>query len=223
MFQKTVVGIGFTLCGLLMWNIWTIQNLESRIAILEAEQASGTSVSKTSEKTKHHSKSDSDIPLSRDLKSALKSEQRSERSSNRSARASAEDSERSKLVSAAILGLDNPEVKEVFDDYLDEYLKNWQQDKDRKNESGWLDHMSTTIEVFCEESNLSEDIQEQIVRRAEAAHVEWVTADKALESGQIDRRELQEMHGKIEKEVTEEMHALIGEEAWEELAGRIWG
>ena len=222
MFQKMVVGIGFTLCGLLMWNIWTIQNLESRIAILETQQAARVSVSKASERTKHHSKSDSDISSNRDPKSALKLDQRSEQSSNRSAQASVEDLERSELVSAAVLGLDDPEVKEVFDDYFDEYLKNWQQEKDRKNESGWLDHMSTTIEVFCEESNLSEDIQEQIVRRAETAHVEWSAVEKALESGQIDRRELQEMHGKIEKEVTEDMHALIGEKAWEELAGRIW-
>ena len=222
MFQKMVVGICFTLCGLLMWNIWTIQSLESRIAVLEAEQAAKASVSKTSEKTMHNSKADSDIPLSLDQKSKLKSAQHSKQSSNSSAQATAEDSERSELVSAAILGLDDPEVKEVFDDYLDEYLKNWQQDKDRKNESGWLDHMSTTIEVFCEESNLGEDIREQIVRRAEAAHEEWSAVDRALESGQIDRRELQEMHGKIEKEVTEDMHALIGEEAWEELAGRIW-
>ena len=223
MFQKMVVGIGFVLCGLLMLNIWTIQNLESRIAILEAEQATGASVSKTSKNTTRNSKSNSDIQLSGAPKSALNLDQRSVQSSNKSAQASVEDAEHSELAGAAILRLDDPEVKEVFDDYLDEYLKNWQQEKDRKNESGWLDHMSTTIEVFCEESNLSEETQELIVQRAESAHEEWEAVDRALESGQIDRRELQELHKKIEKEVTEYMHDLIGKESWEKLAERIWG
>ena len=38
MTQKLVIGVGVLISGLLLWNIWTIQGLESRIARLEAEE-----------------------------------------------------------------------------------------------------------------------------------------------------------------------------------------
>ena len=116
----------------------------------------------------------------------------------------------------------DPAAREAFDDYLEGFLEAREEDKAYDEESNYLDHLSTTVEVYCEESQLSGEVQERIVQRLETAYENWTAVDAALEADEIDHRELVERHGRIEEAVTSEMTELLGEEAWEELAGRIW-
>ena len=225
MTQKLVFVFGILICGLLVWNIWTIQALESRIARLEAEQDFiGDEVS-GKRPTKQDIKTTSDRSNDREQNVTVKaSTSGSDQfdNSDRSNRSSDDPSEIKKTLGSAILGLDDPKVKEVFDEYLDQYLKTWQDNQKNDDMSRFLDHLSTTTEVFCEESGLTEDVQEQIIQRLEKAHEDWIAMDVALEVGEIDQREYLEINGKIEKEVMRDMTEMIGEEEWEKLAHRIW-
>ena len=66
------------------------------------------------------------------------------------------------------------------------------------------------------------DVQEQIIQKIEKAHEDWIAMDVALEVGEIDRREYQEIDKAIEKELIKDMTKMIGEEAWEKLSHKIW-
>ena len=106
---------------------------------------------------------------------------------------------------------------------MEDFIEAKQEARSELDESNYLDHMSTTVEVYCEELNLPAEVQETVVLRLETAHEGWTGADAAHEAGEIDRREMLEIHGQIEEAVTTEMVDLLGQESWEELAGRIWG
>ena len=226
MTQKSALVFGTLICIFLAWNIWTIQALESRIARLETGQTFiGDKVSAKSAK-EQDIKTSSDRSHTREQNIAVKaSKSRSERfeNSDRSKISSNDPSDIKNTIGSAVLGLDDPKVKEVFDEYLDQYLKTWQ-DKQKSNAmSNFLDHMSTATEVFCEESGLTEEVREQIIQKLENAHEVWIANDVALETGEIDRREYQEIDETVSKEVKKDMTELIGKEAWEKLSQRIWG
>ena len=225
MTQKLVLGFGVSICGLLMWNIWTIQALESRIAVLEAEQGLVGDAVSGKKKIKEDTETTADRSNDREQNVAVKaSPSRSDRfdNSDRSKGSSDDPSEIEKTLGAAILGLDDPKVKEVFDEYLEQYLDTWQDNQNSDDLSNFLDHLSTATEVFCEESGLTEDVREQIIQRLEKAHEDWIAMEAALEDGEIDRREYQEIDSTIGKEVERDMNEMIGEEAWKKLSGRIW-
>ena len=151
MTQKLVFVFGILICGLLLWNIWTIQTLESRIARLESEpDFIGEEVS-GKRPTKQDIKSTSDRSNEREQNVSVKtSTSRSERfdNSDRSKISSDDPSEIKKTLGSAILGLDDPKVKEIFDEYLDQYLETWKDNQKNDDMSSFLDHMSTATEVF---------------------------------------------------------------------------
>lgn len=224
MTQKLVYAFGIVMSALLIWNIRTIQALESRIATLEDEQAfTGDASGKKPTKQDNNPKTDRSNDHEQN-ETGKASKDPSDRLDNsfRSKSLSDQSSETKRTLGSAVLGLDDPEVKEVFDEYLEQYLKTWQDNQKNDDMSKFLDHLSTTTEVFCEESGLTEDVQEQIIQRLEKAHEDWIAMDVALETGEIDQREYLERNGSIEKEVMTEMTEMIGEEAWEKLAQRIW-
>ena len=207
-----MIGLVGLVVALLAWNFWNIQTLEARLAILEAAPAA-RGESRTS--TTVVARRESSVPRRVEVLPPG-STVRSEAPDGRiGAGASAAE--------VALLGLDDPDVKAAFDSYLESFIEEHQDARSELEESNYLDHMSTTVEVYCEELNLSAEVQERIVLRIENAHEGWVGAELAHESGEIDRREMLEIHGKIEDAVRTEMVELLGEESWEELAGRIWG
>ena len=221
MTQKSVLTFGILICGFFVWNIWTILALESRIARLEAVQDFiGDEMSgkiPTKEDIKTTVERSNDRKQNGTVKASLRQTDRFD-NSVRSNKSSNDSSATNNTLESAVLGLDNPEVKEVFDEYLEQYLKTWQDNQKHDDISKFLDHLSTTTEVYCEESGLTEDVQEQIIQRLEKAHEDWIAMDVALETGEIDQREYLEVNGSIEKDVMKDMTEMIGEEAWEKLA-----
>lgn len=225
MAQKITIAFGILICVMLVWNISTIQKLESRIARLEAEQDTdgdgGLAQKSRQQDIKTMSDRSNDGEQNTSVKGAPSSSKRLYNSSG-SKHSSDRPSDNKKPLGVDVLGFDDPKVKEVFDEYLDQYLKNWQDSQNTNEMSKFLDHLATTTEVFCEESGLTEDIQERIIQRLEKAHEDWIAGDIALEKGEIDQREYLERNGTIEKEVMKDMTEMIGEESWEKLAERIW-
>ena len=71
---------------------------------------------------------------------------------------------------ATLLGLDDPKARQAFDKYLDGFLEAREEDRSYDEESDYLDHVSAAVELYCEESNLGGEVQEQIVQRLETAH-----------------------------------------------------
>ena len=227
MIQKLGIGLGVLICGLLVWNVLTIQRLESRIVLLEAEAGFAGDEVPEKRPTKQENKTTSETPdqlTAREQNGTLKAASRSNQlaTSGRSNRSATDSYKIKKTVGSAILELDEPEVKAAFDAYLNQYMKNWKDNQKSDGLSNFLDHMATSTEVFCEESGLAEDIREQIIQEIETAHDVWIANDVALESGEIDRREYQETDKKIGEKLKSDMTELIGKEAWEKLSTRIW-
>ena len=213
----TIVIFGFVL-ALLGWNVWTVQALKDRISLLEAAP-----------ETLGEERSSTTRSAQWDASSGRREGVAQRASSGSMGRSSAPDgrsderSETAEALEAALIGLDDPEVKAVFDAYLDDFIEEKQEARSELDESNYLDHMTTTVEVYCEELNLSAEVQDTVVVRLEAAHEGWTGAEADHDAGEIDRREMLEIHGEIEEAVTTEMVDLLGQETWEELAGRIWG
>ena len=227
MIQKSGIGLGVLICGLLVWNVWTIQSLEYRIAILETEAGFIGDEVPGKRPTKQEDKTTSETPdqlTDREQNGTLKVASRSDQlaTSGRLNRSSTESNKIKKTVGAAILELDEPEVKAAFDAYLNQYMKNWKDNQKSDGLSKFLDHMATSTEVFCEESGLTEDVREQIIQEIETAHDVWIANDVALETGEIDRREYQDRDKTLGEKLQSDMTELIGQEAWEKLSTRIW-
>ncbi|MEC7948930.1 MAG: hypothetical protein VX265_15280, partial [Myxococcota bacterium] len=122
----------------------------------------------------------------------------------------------------AVLGLDDPIARKALDRYLDAYMQARQEDASYDDESQFIEHASAAIEMYGEDANLSDDVQERILQRLETANTNWFEIDRASAAGDLDSREVLERRQKIEESVTRDMIELLGEESWEELAGRIW-
>ena len=207
-----LLGLGVALLG---WNLWTIETLKARVAVLEATRGTvSTEGSTTAGRAQQETAS-----RTRERQARRKAEAASGSSSASQERAE----ERVGVAEAALLGLDDPEVKAAFDAYLNEFIEEKQEARSEIEESNYLDHMTTTVEVYCEEMDVPADVQERVVLRLEQAHEDWTGADAAHEAGEIDRREMLEVHGQIEEAVMTEMVELLGQENWETLAERIWG
>ena len=212
--QRLLFGLGALITGLLVWNTTTLRDLDSRLAALETAQASSREGSEVTAASARRSSASASTRHATRFAVDHTDDAASTGTQGADGRPEADP--------ATLLGLDDPDAKEAFDSYLEAFLEAREEDRSYDNESNYLDHLSTTVEVYCEESELSGEVQEHIVQRLETAHENWTAADAALEADEIDRRELLERHGQIEEAVTSEMIALLGEEAWGELAGRIW-
>ncbi|HCH61304.1 MAG TPA: hypothetical protein DFR83_00770 [Deltaproteobacteria bacterium] len=209
------IGLVGLVVALLGWNVWTVQTLKDRIAVLEAAPAGlDAAHALTTRSAERKAASERRVGVS---------QRRSIGSAARSADPDRPSGERVAAADAVLLGIDDPEVKAAFDEYLDEFIDAKREARSELDESNYLDHMATTVEVYCEELNLPEEMQDRLVVRFEAAHERWTGADAAHEAGEIDRREMLEIHGQIEEAVNTEMVELLGQESWEELMGRIWG
>ena len=207
-------GLGAPLAGLLIWNTTTLQDLSARLAALESAQESAkTDSAATAASARRTSANASTRPATR---LAM------DRTAGDPSTAAQGADGRLEADPATLLGLDDPDAREAFDSYLEAFLEARDEDRSYDEESNYLDHLSTTVQLYSEESGLSGEVQEQIVQRLETAHENWTAADAALKADEIDHREMVERHGRIEEAVTSEMTALLGEEAWEELAERIW-
>ena len=213
-----MIGIfGFAL-ALLGWNVWTVQALKDRISVLEAApERLGEERSSATRSTQR------DASTERREGMALRGSNGSTGGSLAPDGRTGERAEAEAALEAALIGLDDPEVKAVFDAYLDDFIETKQEARSELDASNFLDHMTTTVEVYCEELNLPAGVQDTVVLRLEAAHEGWTGAEADQEAGEIDRREMLEIHGEIEESVGSEMEDLLGQEAWEDLAGRIWG
>ena len=212
--NRMLLGITGLFAVLLLWNIKSIQNLETRIATLETANLS-SSVGASAGAVRARGASADASP--RQAATPAMGRKADELST-----ANEVPDEVDGDGQATLLGLEDPQAREAFEAYLDEYLTAREEDRSYDEETDWLDHLSTTIEVYCEDENLSGEVQEHIMQRLETAHSNWTAADAAVEAGEIDRRELIERHRAIEEAVTSEMTELLGEEGWEDLAGHIW-
>lgn len=210
--RARMIGLFAPLMALLGWNVWTLQALKDRIAVLEVASATLT-----------EARSSSTRSATREATSERREGVARRGPKSSTVHSAAPDGGTDERAEAALLGLDDPEVKAAFDAYLDDFIEAKQETRSELDESEFLDHMSTTVEVYCEELNLPAEVQETVILRLETAHEGWTGADAAHEEGEIDRREMLEIHGQIEEAVTTEMGDLLGQETWEELAGRIWG
>ena len=210
--QRLLLGSGMLCAGLLVWNTATLRRLDARLAALESAQESA----------------DADASAAVDAAgreaagAATRPTTRMAVPPRAGAGSAATPTPPTDVDPATLLGLDDPASREAFEDYLDGFLEAREEDRSDDDESEYLDHVTAAVELYCEESNLSEDVQEQIVLRLETAHEDWVAVDAAVEAGEIDRRERLERHGRIEEAVKSEMTELIGEEAWQELSDRLW-
>ena len=208
--DRLLFGLIALFAGLLVWNTAKLQDLSTRLATLEDAQGSASpGPAATVASARRTSANPSTRPAT-------------DRAAGDASTAAQGTDGGPKADPATLLGLTDPAAREAFDDYLDGFLEAREEDEAYDEESNYLDHLSTTVEVYCEESALSGEVQERIVQRLETAYENWTAADAALEADEIDHRELVERHGRIEEAVTSEMTELLGEEAWEELAGRIW-
>lgn len=215
--QSLTIGLGGLTATLLAWNTVTLWSQDTRLAALEAAQVSlGGGTPAVGEPVRGVSAGSASTSGQRGGRPALGHAAGSKTPTSRAAGADIEPGP------VTLLGLDNPEVKEAFENYLDDYLQARREDQSYNEESDFLDHASAAVELYGEDASLSDDVQEQIVQRLETANTNWFAIDRAIDAGELDSREALERRQKIEASVTSDMIDLLGEEAWEDLAGRIW-
>ena len=175
------IGLGTLVIGLLVWNSWTVRQMQHRIDELESHNAtSNTSADESS----------SQVGDTERLSETNETGQRSSRRStlqtgNQSYLSSQGSLETSAQVNELIEALDDPQYQAALVDLMDDYFAEREEDQLDEGEANFLDYINEKVEIFSDDHDIDDATMGQMMQEIETRTAEYFEVMRQAKAGDM--------------------------------------
>ena len=213
------IGLGILVIGLLVWNSWTVNQMEQRIQELEEQNSNPAKTQNDSPLQAH----DRDVGSSSTPTLQRSSSGSTQQAGARSYMDSTGQPTSSAKVSELIEALDHPEYQEALVDLMDDYFAEREEDQLDEGEANFLDYINEKVEIFGETNGIDDATMGQMIQEIETKTAQYFEVMRQAKAGDISWLEARPQMQEIREEAETNLIDILGEELYEVYEQEVRG